>query len=352
MLMYLLSKLTGDRYKPEITWSYFWTHNIFRFYEMIFGRKVGIAVEMTSTAYQHNGKTYVTHKAWSFEAKVALFEQITREFLHSIMTWKMPKLVLVPMYQPMFQMNNSLKLPAIIPSPYRFAIAFDATAASTSPGSLTSPITWTHTCTGSNLILFLGSGGDNGHVTAASYNSVGATSVGAETDSASNSEATLYRLFAPATGANTASMTHGASLYACATSYSGVSQSALDSNAQGHTTVDATSYAKATTVVAANCWLVASASDENDTGCGTQSMSVGTLRASSGNVRNNGSNQFGMIMGDSNGTVGTGSQSLTVNSTTSNHWTTIVASIAPVAANPVFTKNIFARWAVTRASNY
>lgn len=333
MLMELFAKLTGPRYKPEIEWSYFWTHNIFRFYEMLFGRKSEIRVEMTSTAYRYQGKTYVSHKAWSFEAKVALTEQVVREFLQSIMEWRMPKLVLVPMYQPMFEMNNSLKLPALIPSSYRFAIAFDATAASTSPGSSTSPLTWTQTCTGSNLFQFIGALGEPGsRATVVSYNSVAHTQIGTfETDSASNSECTAWRLFAPSTGSNTASVTHGATTtYCVSTSYSGVSQSALDSFAQGHTTVDASSYAKTTTVVASNCWLVGCCSDENDTGCGTQSMSVGTLRGSSGNIRNNGSNQFGGIVGDSNATVGTGAQSLTFNSTTSNHWTTIVCSIAPV----------------------
>lgn len=333
----IIARITGKkRYLPVIEWSSkLWTYNIFRFYEMIFGRKVGIAVEMTSTAYRYKGKVYVTYQAWSFESKIALCEQVIREMIISLSKLRTPRIVLVYDYMPMYNMGNSLRLPAIVPSPYRFAIAFDSTSASTSPGSSTSPLTWTHTCTGSNLFMAIGAMGESAsRATAVSYNSVSATQIGTfETDSAGNSEQTFWRLFAPSTGANTVSVTHNAgNTYCVSTSYSGVNQSALDSNAQGHTTVDATSYAKTTTVVASNCWLVGCASTERDAGCGTLSMSVGTLRGSSGNIRNT-SSQFGGIVGDSNGTVGTGAQSLTFNSTTSNHWTTNVISIAPSGNN-------------------
>lgn len=337
MLMYLLSKFTGPRYRPEITWSYFWTHNIFRAYEIVFGRKFGIKAEMTSTAYRHKGKMYVTHKAWSFEAKVALTETVIRELLQSVSEWRMPRLVLVPMYSPMYQFSNSLKLPSGIPSPYRFAIAFDATSHSTSPGigSGSSPFSWSHTCTGSNLTLVVGSLGETG-ISAGTYNSVSMTQQGTnQLDSAGNSASSMWTLFGPSTGANNITMTFTAnSVYFVAGSYSGTNQSAVDSHTQNKTTVDATSYSLTTTVVASNCWLVAVASTENDTGCGTQSMTVGTSRSSSGNTRNNGSNQFGGSFGDSNATVSTGAQSLTFNATTSNHWTTHIVSLAPAGGGP------------------
>lgn len=81
------------------------------------------------------------------------------------------------------------------------------------------------------------------------------------------------------------------------------------------------SLALTTTVVAANCWLIGFAINSDG---GTGSLSSGSIRI--GALATDG------VMFDSNGTVGTGSQTITVTSTVgSGRWGGMIASIKPAA---------------------
>lgn len=85
------------------------------------------------------------------------------------------------------------------------AIAFDASSSVQSGGN--SDITLSHTCTGSDRLLMVGISTEYGGVTPSgvTYNGVAMTQVGSaviNTDSFANAQLHVYRLIAPASGAN------------------------------------------------------------------------------------------------------------------------------------------------------
>ncbi len=106
------------------------------------------------------------------------------------------------------------------------AIARDtSTSASGAPTS--SPGTWSHTCTGSNLILFVGveSTGASDNVTGATYNGVAMTLVQKQAR-LDGREVYLFVLVNPATGSNTVSVswTGTDGHFLSAISYTGAAQ--------------------------------------------------------------------------------------------------------------------------------
>lgn len=209
------------------------------------------------------------------------------------------------------------------------AIARDATSAALDGTFTATSISVTHVCTGSNLILIccLAIGGNQ--VATATYNGVSMTSIGMNF---SNRSVQMFYLVNPATGSNalTASWSSAGLAYIEGMSYTGASQTGQpdSSNTAGSTAGVGTSFSAATTVVAANCWLV---------GAGYATNGIGTTFTASGltsiNVQQQNANATELGM-DSNGTVSTGSQSL--------GWTQslpdgggvgiVLASIAPAGA--------------------
>jgi hypothetical protein len=144
-----LSKL--NRYRPEIVWSNgSWVHNLFRLFELIFGRKYGIRKESaTSIATGKNGQLIIHREFYTWEALFAHCESVVREFvkLNSFsFEWvEIPKFQLVgggAMDNPSFPL-------------VRFAIARDASAKAFDNTGFASSVTFNQTCTGSNLTLFL-----------------------------------------------------------------------------------------------------------------------------------------------------------------------------------------------------
>jgi hypothetical protein len=96
------------------------------------------------------------------------------------------------------------------------AVAFDAVGpGATGTISATSPLTWSHTCTGTNGALLVGvsfgqAGGSSGADTnTVTYNGVAMTRLGAvSSNNQTDGYVELYGLIAPATGANTVSVSH------------------------------------------------------------------------------------------------------------------------------------------------
>lgn len=218
------------------------------------------------------------------------------------------------------------------------ALAFDASSIKAFTAG--SPVTLSHTCTGSNRILIVfvfDSAGSTHGTTGVTYNGVAMTQIGtAQTyPSGAVSSTSAWYLIAPATGVNTISVatTTASSTSIISMSYTGAKQSGQpDSsfkdlyNTTGHTT-----WSLSTTVVASNCWLVAGMVDDSNAptaGSGT------TMRQNSGSG-------FGGF--DSNGTVSTGSQTLNFSFSSSGKQTGIIVSIAPSVAaattNPAFLLN-------------
>lgn len=256
LLPLIMVKLTGgqSRYLPDIEWSgKSWVHNIFRVYEMIFFRRYGIRAEMSSACWRDEyGVQRVAYWCHSWESVFALAETQIRELL----AWRP---VRVKVWIPVLQTPQGIPFFA---SPYLFAIAIDVGDISSS--SSTSPVTYSHTVTGSSPFISLCGGGQGTTATnssAASYNSVAATKAIA-TAGGTTIESSLWFLGSCATGSNTVSMSFSPlgglpRIGVSAVSYSGA-QTGNVADATGSTT-GTTTGAKTFTVttVADNCWVVA-----------------------------------------------------------------------------------------------
>lgn len=143
-------------------------------------------------------------------------------------------------------------------------IAFDATAKSETASDTT--LTISHTCTGKNLILFVGI-----HVLSASdvvstvtYNGVAMTRV--NTVASASESSYLYMLLTPATGAHNLviNISGGANtIRATSASYTGARQAAQPDASDTKTTASTTSQALAVTTVADNCWMVSFCAAQN-----------------------------------------------------------------------------------------
>src|SRR6476619_6975756 len=102
------------------------------------------------------------------------------------------------------------------------AVAFDAVGPSSAGAgaagvSGAGALTWSHTCTGSQLLLLVGVGVggaiSDGNTVAVTYNGVSMTDCGAgkiHTNAGTLGFVQLFYLIAPATGANTVSINSGA----------------------------------------------------------------------------------------------------------------------------------------------
>lgn len=202
------------------------------------------------------------------------------------------------------------------------AIAYDATAGATNSG--TTSLTYSHTCTGSNLILFVGvadnSNAAAGSTTGVTYNGSAMTLVTSR--AASGGKNYLFYLVNPSTGSNSVVITRSNgtnTLVGLSTSYTGAAQTGQPDSfgtAQGASPLTAS-----TTVVASGCWLVGFASDIGN---------GGNSQTSSQTSRN--ANAGGSIISDTNTTVGTGSQTLTDTWSGSIGPSFVIASFSPVAS--------------------
>lgn len=301
LLAQLLAELTRKpRYFPEFEWSSLWTHNIFRFFGMIFGEYYGIRPSIAS----FGGRQV----AYTLEAQCALFEVWARSLFGKFAF----KIVYIPQYQLAGLTQRSFV-------PYRFAIAFDAASgvSNNTSNSLS------HTCTGSNLCLVATLTGDTvtDNLTDLTYNSVSFFASIVKVLYSTDRWQYLGTLAAPATGANNITQTGSIFRDLAGASYTGCAQSGQpDSKASKDQSTGGpfTTMAITTTVVASNCWLVG-----YTYGAGTPVAGSGTILR--GTV--NGSQS----MCDSNATVGTGSQSLNI-TLPSGNMVGLVASIAPAAA--------------------
>jgi len=209
------------------------------------------------------------------------------------------------------------------------AIAFDAKGGNfTNTGTITT-LTWSHTVSGSDRIIFsTGRASNTGNDMTATYNGVSMTKTA--TVAGTNDRIFLFTLHAPATGANNLVLTKpsfaAGQMDGSSASYTGAKQtSTVDSS--GTATATSASCSVSTTVVASNCWL------------------VGGVRTNAGGVSSDGSGtttRSGAFIGDtssqtcisdSNGNVSTGSQSLNWTLPESNNWYAVVASFETAPAS-------------------
>lgn len=203
------------------------------------------------------------------------------------------------------------------------AIAYDA---STNGGGSTS---YSHTCTGTNLVLLVSVGVLTGTTPTVTYNSVSMTQLTSTATALGITYFTFY-LLGPNTGSNTIALSStGAGCDSVAVSYTGVSQSGFPdsfSNTAGGLT--ASPVVGTTTVVASNCWLVGFGWVYSNDGTGVITDDRTSRKSASTFLAPNG--KYDAC--DSNGTVGTGSQStsFTVSGGTVFRGNCTVVSIAPL----------------------
>lgn len=294
-----------NRYRPDFEWGPSIVSNCFRAFEMFFGRRFGIRKE-TATWFR-NGKVRRTHYTW--ESRLAHIETAIREWF-----WKLSYVRVRVAY---LDTGTGMRFPV----GYSFAIALDVSNKTVFGAS---PETVSHTITGSNPILFSSVGTLNDTLNALSQN--GTSFLANQVNKTSfpgggRVGCYLHWIAGPTSGTFSCGSSSG-NLGGMTVSYSGASQTGIpDSSAETETVASGASLTMTTTVVAANCWLVAAECDASGAsytgGAGT------TLRQTDAN---------GFTLSDSNATVGTGSQSLVVNMGTNSNRGGVVASFAPAGA--------------------
>ena len=211
------------------------------------------------------------------------------------------------------------------------AITYDAGSSNFSGGYTAGPTSksWSHTCTGTNLILWLAVGiwrdvAGTGSVTSCTYDGVALTKYVEREAAGSTMYTALYYLIAPATGAKTLAVTVTGATDAIkfvASSYSGVVQTSfLDANAYGDgygTTATAT-----VTTVADNSELVSSILHFG-TGAITKGASQTEIAKDNGNSTAGGSSY------QTTPKTPAGSTALTWTWTGSGDWSMVAASFKP-----------------------
>ena len=203
------------------------------------------------------------------------------------------------------------------------AIAFDASSGVTYVTTGTSA-SLSHTCTGSDRILFVGVIGQitTDVISGVTYNSVSMTLVD-KILCPSDRYIYLYYLIAPATGTNNITVTASSStdLAFGGVSYTGVDQtSPIDGTAKATATVT-NSLTSTVTTTTANDWIVSLFRNDGS------AMSAGTSTTSRGLTT--GAGQFARNM-DSNADRSSGSNSLQATSGGNANWAYVSAGFKPV----------------------
>lgn len=201
-------------------------------------------------------------------------------------------------------------------------IAFDANAHGNS-NSATS-ITYSHTCTGSDLMLFVNAGFNDGSTdrfSSVTYNGVAMTRL--TRVSGTNGDTNLCYLAAPATGANNVVVTRSSSgnIKSCSASYTGCKQTGFPDAYGTNAVTSGTTCTKAITTVLDNCWLIVSSYNTNG----------GSAVTNGGTTRDNATGEI--AIGDSAADqTPAGSHTSGISWTGSEHAAVIVASFAPAVA--------------------
>lgn len=326
-LPHIIAGITGkQRERVDIVWSQkSWVHNIFRAWELIAWRKVGIRAEVTSV---HDGnRVYYHFHSWEsvFAHAESLIRGVFKFRIH------VPYKIIIPK----LQMSTGFQ----IPMPFLFAIAHDADGvASITNGFLAGPTTKTfnHTITGSNTLIvgtymvWQDTGG-TGTVTTNTYNALTLTKI-TNTRQASMASELWYRI-APTTGTNTMSVTVTGAIDAVklsSTSFTGADQSApLDASS---TAIGSTGNpAASVTSVASDCAVVAVLSRFSTTAATSNKTSIfndatgSTLGAASYEIT----------------TGAGGSKTNTYTGTAAQDWSMCIASFKPSAGAVVTNSNFF-----------
>jgi hypothetical protein len=217
------------------------------------------------------------------------------------------------------------------------AIAFDAkTNVSNTAGNTH---TFSHTCSGTDRVLYV-FGHDTNTVgptivTGVTYNGVSMTKVTELDANASfNDRAiTMWRLVAPATGANNVVVTTvaGNNLRFASSSYTGVDQTTPENGTDTSTGTSVATISTDITTTEADCWMLQFSKDQN--GGRTYTNTTGDT------IRNN-ADAGGHMFCDTDASFGAGSNTITNTMTSVNGIGALAVAIRPVAAAATFIPQI------------
>lgn len=327
-----------------VTWSKTsWTYNAFRVWELLFWRKCGkngigdtIRYESTLSTF-HNaatGETISIRDFGTYESLIVHIESAIRGY------FTLPKIsfkfVPIPQFAYAHGYQDNKR------SIYRFAIAFDSAQIKfDNGGTLTSFSTANLTCTGSNLLLAVNIYMDTQIATSITDVQYNSSSFGTVITSVAGSFATsyIYAKVAPVSGSalpvvvTTSGVVQGnKQIGIVAQSYSGCAQTAQPHKFGTNNTVTDTTTnfpVTVTGITLVNCWLVGGAQSDFQ-------GSIGIANAAGSGTTYRGTLAGNMFGADSNGTVGTGSQTLNWTKTTlSDYCTGCAMAIAPFIAGAV-----------------
>jgi hypothetical protein len=303
-----MATLTGHsrqivRAGTDFNWSrQSWTHNTFRAYEVLFGRRYGIRAEGFADS---KGNVY----SYTWENYVAVIESMMRAALKL----KLPRFSIVRI--PEIQLAGLGRLGV---SPFRFAIAFDNS--NTVGFAFVTTQSFSLTITGSNTLVVgaarSASGSDS--VTGMTYNGV-ALSNGTSVVVPSDRGTCMKYLKGPATGANTFSATSSVSGFLLlAASYTGALQTGGMDASTTKTGASVTTQTTTLTTIAANCIVILYSANSGQ----AQTAGAGATFRATVNTD---------YIFDSNGPVPAGSYSMTTTFASDNNATNMI-SFAPVAS--------------------
>lgn len=198
---------------------------------------------------------------------------------------------------------------------------------------------WSHTCTGSNLILYVGVWNQNASsstVTNVTYNGVAMTRVGAIPYFTGAGCTYLYRLVAPATGTNTIAVTvSGNFTVACGASYTGASQTGQPDAGPDTQNGGGSAASLTSTIVTShnNSWMIAA--------FGTEGSAPTAGTGATKRIQNASNTALGLY--DTNAAITpAGSTSMTVNAGSTTASSMISESFFPVVATTVNSGFFFA----------
>jgi len=208
------------------------------------------------------------------------------------------------------------------------AIAFDAQGSGNATGTSDS---WNHTCTGSNRCLVVAAIVDTSRtITSVTYNGVGMTqAITKPWNPNTTQNIYLFYLIAPATGTNTITVNASAScnIFGVSASYTGVSQSFTPDTGFYSGNDPAGNYTATVNVTTANSWLVESVWPAD----AVETSVVNGVARQAGPANPN--------IADSNGTVGSGNQTIGYGWSAPDRHIIVAMSIPPVpvtTATPTF----------------
>ena len=322
-------KVTGTvRHFPKMEWSdKSYVHNVFRSFEYFFGKDIQIR-PYSSISVQEVEKGVVTVRKEFFcvEAVLAEIETKIRQALGLLAPSPTYPYLQKPAiaFATLVFLGIAIKVKgenALVPF-FVGAIAYD-NAGGASQGSGTS-LTYSYTTSGSNRLMFTSSygGADGTNITGKTYNSTAMTFLGKVQYPANNSYCHVYYLVAPSTGANNVVVSYNinARMASVTVTYTGAAQSSPIDNWTTKTQANNNVISQAITVSTANCWGYAAEEGSN--------LTYASVSGNNAITTKRGGYDDAVVVGDSNGTISTGSVTMGFTGS-SNHRGILVLAFKP-----------------------